>query len=370
MKISSCPVPLAHDAETIYNAVDPEASAVILFHKLTVACFQEGLQATQTIATDWLQSLLTCVYRSAESQAEIEYEMKESGIEKNTSAAAATTTTSLFLKSERLLHQHGGTLSDEDVLLSQGHARLRTFPLMIYSLLQCDAFRQHQELSSATALSSNMDLRYAALYQMAHMTPDVLTRCIGPILQLWSSASATENSQRHQGRDDDGDELILDMIDLRASAVHQSIKEFSMNRFSSSQILFMDSPYQMLLLNAKAVLSTQEDNANSAAGSGSSRRGRPQQSTTPVVGQALATAVQQAASRYRTRPPMIRAMDIASSRANESVTTRAVQHIWDACLQDVASEGDTFAEWKSKMADKVRKELQEEDEDYVDDGEV
>jgi hypothetical protein len=366
MKISSCPVPLAHDAETIYNAVDPEAMAVILFHKLAVAFFQEGLQATRAIATDWLQSLLTCAYRSAETQAEIEFEMKESGIDKSTPAA---TTSTLFFPSERLLHQDGGTLSDEDVLLAQGHGRLKTFPLMIYLLLQCDAFRRHHELSSTTALSSNMDLRYAALYQMAHMTPDVLTRCIAPILQLWSAAaaSATENKRSRQQDQDDGDELILDMIDLRASAVHQSIKEYSNSPLSTSLILFLDTPYQMLLLNAKAILSTKDDNSKNSSG-GSSRGRRPSTAPAPpLVGRALDTAVQQAASRYRTRPPMIRALDI---RSNESATTRAVQHIWDACLEDVASEGETYAQWKSKMAKQVHDELQEDDEDYQDDGQV
>jgi hypothetical protein len=367
MKISSCPVPLAHDAETIYNAVDTEATAVVLFHKLSVAFFQEGLLATRTIATDWLQALLSCAYRSAETQAEIEFEMKESGIDKSTTATA---TAPLFFPSERLLHQDGGTLSDEDVLLAQGHARLRAFPRMIYLLLQCDAFRRHQELSSTTALSSNMDLRYAALYQMAHMTPGVLMRCIAPTLQLWSaaSASATKNTRSQQQAQDDGDELILDMIDLRASAVHQAIKEYSNSSSSSSLILFMDTPYQILLLNAKAMLSTQENTI--CDGSRGRRQATPP--AVPVVGHALAAAVQEAASRrYRTPPSMIRALDVSSSRTSEIATTRAVQHIWEACLEDVASEGDTFAQWKSKMAKQVHEELQDEDDDdYQYDGQV
>merc|ERR1712238_252363 len=71
MRVTSLPLLLAEDAESIYDALDPEALSIVLYVYLT------GLVEAQKTAEDWIQSFLVCVYQSAQQkQAEIDDEEK------------------------------------------------------------------------------------------------------------------------------------------------------------------------------------------------------------------------------------------------------------------------------------------------------
>merc|ERR1712238_60882 len=77
MRVTSLPLLLAEDAESIYDALDPEALSVVLYHKIVLDVYLTGLVEAQKTAEDWIQSFLVCVYQFAQQkQAEIDDEEK------------------------------------------------------------------------------------------------------------------------------------------------------------------------------------------------------------------------------------------------------------------------------------------------------
>jgi hypothetical protein len=117
IRIASIRLPLARTVEALYDNLDPEALAVVLFHKLALAGLQDGVAEIPVVASAWLQSLLASAYRSAVEQDRLETELHEQGLEPD----------GKFHAMQRLLDR-GGDFSSDDVLLAQGHRRLRTVP--------------------------------------------------------------------------------------------------------------------------------------------------------------------------------------------------------------------------------------------------
>ena len=304
MKIHSRPVPLAQDTESVYSSLDPEALAVVLFHKLALASFQDGLKETAVIAEDWLQSTLISVYQSAERYAEKQSEHEQSLVGENGQDTN-------FFAAERLLDR-GGELDSVDVLLAQGHDRLRPIALLTYLLMQCDAFRPHATIST--------DLRYAALSQLVSMTPTNLTRCIAPRLQLWSSAQ-------------DEKEPILEIIDLRSQALQQCMDEYSND---NDLILFLDAPHQIAVIDGQYFGKESDD----------------EESILPLVlGNALKTAITEAAHSYRTQPLLLQELNCHASK-------RSLIHalVSDVLMEDTPSDAghNNFSEWSADIAECVQ----------------
>ena len=331
MRIASQPVPLTDRVEDLYDSLDPEALAVVLFHKLAIASFQEGLLEAPIIAQSWLQSLLACAYHSAEEQALLETEEAEKGI-----GDEQKSTSRYFVASERLLDRDGA-LPAEDVLLAQGHKKLAPIPLMVFLLLQSDPLRPDPTVS--------LDLRVAALWQMASMLPTNLARAIAPRLQLWAS-----------GNGDNAEEPILDIIDLSSTAVQDAVMEYiQQQKVSHGILLFLDSPDQILVMDARRIVSDQvapvveqPKRSSSWFGGGSSSHKRDAEQYT--IGVALEQAIQEAAESYRTRPIIQYALK------DDSLLSRLA----DVLVEDAPmGEAENFAAWRQLIASAVNEDLLE-----------
>ncbi|KAL7562891.1 hypothetical protein ACA910_000264 [Epithemia clementina (nom. ined.)] len=285
MRISCRPVGkplLANDTEAIYNSLDPEAMAVVLFHKLTLASLRDGIEEAKPIAEEWLQALLVCAYRSAQRKDQELQEEQRNGL--LPSVRDTLDENNLFIASERLLNRDG-ELSESDVLLAKGHPHLQNMPLMIYMLLQSDAF--------ANLLS--LDDRFAALSQLSSMPPDTLTRCIAPRLQLWAAVSPGENgntindsnnnNNNNQNDNTIETEPLVELIELRQDAIHWAVQDCaqSMNE-GEGFFFFVDSPREILVVDASLIVSSVP------------------KSTQAHVSVGLQNAIDFARSSYSTRP--------------------------------------------------------------------
>lgn len=307
MRISSRRMPLAHRVEELYDSLDPEALAVVLFHKLVIASMQDENEDNSTLAEQWLQSLLVCAYQSAEEQAIVEQEHKE----KNLEAASSE----YFHAAERLLGRPGG-LSSTEILLGQGHAKLALVPLMVYLLIQCDVLRSFPKC---------LDHRLQTLCQMSNMVPSVLARAIAPRLQLWESAPVVPSSKA--GSRDCEDEPIMDVMELSSTAVQEAVMEYDQTS-KRPLLLFLDAPDQILVLHAAHIVATRSPES-------------------AIISSALKRAIQEAANSYRVPPPIFYELSPPSNDASP-VLLRLV----DVLMEDAPSpRGDEhFAAWRSRIA--------------------
>ncbi len=312
MRISSRRMPLAYNVEDLYDSLDPEALAVVLFHKLVLASMQDESEDHFTLAEQWLQSLLVCAYQSAEEQAIVEQEQKE----KNVEAAGA----GYFHAAERLLDRAGG-LNPKDVLLGQGHAKLALTPLMVFLLTQCDALR---------SFPTRLDYRLQTLCQMSNMVPSVLARAIAPRLQLWESSPKVPSTK--PGSHELEDEPIMDVMDLSSTAVQEAVMEYDQTS-KRPLLLFLDAPDQILVLHAAHIVTTR--------------------SPEPAhISPALAVAIKDAASSYRVSPPIFYELSPPGKDASP-VLLRLV----DVLMEDAPTTNgdDHFAQWRSRIAEAVER---------------
>lgn len=301
MKISSLPLPMEKDSEPLYDVIDPEALALTLYHKLLLDAVLDGFVAAQETAETWLKALLVSVYQSAQVE---QAKLEEMTVLKKGSEDTEERE-SLMNASERLLDIEGGELSDEDVLLGQGHPKIAVIPLIVYSLLQCDALRP-----TMGAFAPSMDARAAALVQMTCMNPSNLSKCIAPSLQLWSSGQ---------------DKILADSIDLNQEALNVTLKKLN----APDAVFFLDSPQQILVYRAD--------------------QGKGGRSTLNLGGRFKA-AIQVAAKAYRT-PPMIRYQLEAKPFSHA-----AAMAFDNFLLEDNPTYGGKadYQDWKKAIADEVR----------------
>ena len=332
MRISSRRLSLAYTVEALYATIDTEALAVVLFHRIALASFQDGIVEASNMAQQWLQSLLVCVYRSALAQWQVEHQYNESGIEPD----PHDLTHRYFYPGERLLFLEG-ELSAEDVMLAQGHERLRPVVLMVYLLLQSDPLRM-----SAGSYRPSHDCRCAALSQMSSMTPSALTRCIAPRLQLWESG-------------EDIMEPIWEVLDLRSDAVQTAVLEGTRTlqhrpKGSFGLILLLDTPEQIVVMDARSVILTDDlDDTSGARHSGTHRATNT--TATLVMSIGLRMAVEDAARSYRTQPRILVELQNSSSDS-ERTLLRLVDHLLEDTAH-AASSSENFADWKAKIAQEV-----------------
>ena len=333
MRITSVRVPLTDSVETLYSSIDPDVIATVLFHKLTLTLLRDGLSGVQSIGEDWLKSLLVCAYKSAETQEVIQRDKAEHGLpeqeyENNGDRDHLSLT---FYANERLLDREG-ELSAEDVLLAQGHELLKTMPLVVYSLLQCDAIRP-SSLSKDQDLSSGycptMDSRCAAGAQMSSMIPPVLARCIGPRLQLWSCSEG----------------LILSMVELQMQAIMIAVEEFGNDpktgKTRGDLVLFLNSP-DCIAVCAASYFS---DNPKP------SRWHKKEIS----VGPELEKVVDAAAKSYRTAPAVFYDLNKGINESSASNKQQGYLRILASLVEDLPSKdgAGNFKEWSNKLAGEV-----------------
>ena len=291
MRIASRSFLFARTVEGLYASLDPEALAVVLFSKLSLASAQDGRVEAALMAQQWVLVLLTNVYRSAEDELERQRIRKEKGVEPPPETLWES---QYFVPSERLL-DFDGEISTANVLLGSGHERLRRVVLMVYLLLQSDPLRLGSEWS--------LDERWAMTSLMMSVTPSVLTRTIAPRLQLWESG---------------GTSPILDVLDLKSEAVQSAILEHSRNsrRPSSGLILLLDTPREVVAMDARFVNSE------------SKVKNLPALKPGPNIVEAM----EETADSYRTRPRIVYDLDQAST-SGESTFTR----LMDCLVEDTAN---------------------------------
>jgi hypothetical protein len=301
LKVASLHMPLAFDTESLYATLDPEALAVVLFHALTIASLQDGLVEAHSIGLQWLQSIMVCAYKSAEMEEELQREQLSRGL---------NNMNPFFYAKERLLNRNGD-LSSQEVLLGEGHERLHPIPLVLFSLLQCDALRP-----SFGSYFPSVDARCAASAQMYGMSPSILARCVAPRLDLWATG-------------DDAQEPIMENMDLNLEHVTFSLMD--LQEHSGNLILFLDSPREILVCDSRHL---QE--------SGSSTL----QSTT--IGRALEQTIQAACRSYRVPPTVVYELDFGKSRTQIPPRSR----ITDALVEDSPTvQGlQNFVQWKQEVA--------------------
>ncbi|GAX17623.1 hypothetical protein FisN_18Lh280 [Fistulifera solaris] len=314
MRISSRRMPFANNVEDLYDSLDPEALAVVLFHKLVLSSMQDESEDYFTLGEQWLQSLLVCAYQSAEEQAILEKEQKKKNVE--------TATDGYFHAAERLLDRVGG-LSPKDVLLAQGHAKLALIPLMVFLLTQCDSLR---------SFPTHLDYRLQTLCQMSNMIPSVLARAIAPRLQLWESSPSVPSS--NLGCLELEDEPIMDVMDLSSSAVQEAVMEYDQTS-KRPLLLFLDAPDQILVLHAAHIVTTRSPKS-------------------AHISPALAVAIKDAASSYRVSPPIFYELT-PPGKDTSPVLLRLV----DVLMEDAPTTNgdDHFAKWRSRIAEAVEREL-------------
>jgi hypothetical protein len=293
MRVASRALPIAETKEGLYRRVDPEALAVVLLHML-VRCPDEE---RQILGEEWLQALLVAIYESAvEENARLE-ELRERGVDNDKG---------YFSAAARLLGKPGGDFSATDVLLAQGHGRMQPISLLLFLLLQqC----QQSSRSSTTCWDSNA----LSMSDLVRMSPDSLTRCLAPRLQLWSC-----------------DEVLVDLMDLRQESVLDTIHEEMalLKNPKDSLLLVLDAPDQIVVANARAYL---------PGGSPETAGHLPQ------LGRTLQLTLKDMAASYPTPPPIL----YGGSDG------------WldDVCREDRPVGNRNFAEWRAAMAKTVYQEL-------------
>jgi hypothetical protein len=351
MRIANRIVPLAYTVEALYASIDTEALAVVLFHRIALASYQDGIIEASNMTQQWLQCLLVCVYKSAMEQFDIEEQNRQHGIVESNYISNTSYDKSYryYYPGERLLFLEG-ELSAEDVLLAQGHERLRTIVLMVYLLLQCDPFR-----SNSDYYHPSYDERCATLANMSSMTPTSLTRCIAPRIQLWESGMNVM-------------EPIYEVLDLRSDAIQAAILECtstapnSNGRSTPGLILFLDTPEQIVLMDARYVNNTNFGSSASASNGHNSNynnNSRRQQSPTKsrtddrlVIGIGLQNAIIDAANSYRIRPSIVYELN-QSDTNGERTLLRLVDHLIEDTYH-IASQSENFNDWKTLIAQNVQ----------------
>lgn len=309
MRVTSRSMPLAQDTETLFASLDPEALAVVLFHKLSIASLQDGLDETQDIGQSWLKSLMVCAYQSAE-----QYELRQQANAEHGLPNGNT----LFYPQERLLNRPGGDLPAEDVVLGQGHERLRDLPLMVFGLLQSDVLRP-----SGGSFRPTLDARCAASAQLYSMPPHVLARCIAPNVELWGQ---------------DSQEPIVQQVDLCLERLQLHVKEHSSSE--ESLAVLVDSPREVMVLDSRLIVSDSIESDDAEF----------------ELGEALQRTIEFAVDSYRVPPPVIYALD--STAKNESAVRARLS---DTLLEDslTAIGRLDFAKWKRAMAEMVAEDIEE-----------
>ena len=281
--------------ESLYRRVDPEALAVVLLHKLVrCAADQRG-----SIGEEWLEAFLVSVYQSAIEEHKRQEHLLEHGI---------ADTDGYFIPAERLLSIGGGELSPTDILLAQGHGRLRPIVLLLFLLLQqCQA-------SNNTASDLSLDRDGLSLSDLVRMSPDSLTRCLAPRLQLWSN-----------------DDVLVDLIDLCYETMVNTIREEAalLKNPRDSLLLVLDAPDQIIVANARAFLPGSTEAMNKLPAR---------------LGSSLQSTLKDMVASYPTPPP------IFYGGSGSWLT--------EVCKEDspLGSASD-FGAWRTKIAKTVHTEL-------------
>lgn len=330
LRVLSTNMKISEETEDVLASVDAEALAVILFHKLSLSAMQDGLEEAQHVAQDWLLSALLCTYRSAEAyHKRIKIEDKH-GISRSRKC---------FYPSERLVGHKGGELSNREILLAQGHDRLSSLPLLVFSLLQCDALRPNDDESS---FYPTCDARTAASANMANMTPGALARSIAPRLEVWLEDNYDKSK-----------EPLVENLNMNLEAVRLTHADLDDDAKGTANvpILLLDSPRQI-------VVCTCSDIMDSIDGNGIAPRNAPREKK---IGNALRQALREIIQSYRVPPPVLCCLGDSNCTGADPglLLNEAVLHLKDALIEDslMTFSKENFDRWCTEVASLLHSEV-------------
>lgn len=265
------------------------------------------------MAREWLVCTLLSAYRSAEDHYERYRNIATNG----------------FRPSERLLNLAGRN-SRKDLLLAQGHDELHSLPLLVFCLIQCDAFR-----SKDGSFNPSIDARCAAAAAISSMSPSALTRCIAPRLEFWVSGDNTGPLHEH---------CKMNMIELRnlmqeSFGFHKNTNKSELElQEMDKPLLFLDSPRQVLVCDCHDFC------------------GLPPINNENDVPKKLIQSVELAKQSYRVAPPVKIAWNDSSAEF--------LKHLSDALIEDsvvlVSETFHTYDEWTTIVAEILYHNIEEE----------
>ena len=192
-----------------------------------------GYTDTQTLAKDWLLSLLLSTYQSA----------LESYDPQNTQHSVFTP-----YCGDRLLHHHGGgggvsnNLSPQEILLGFGHPKLHNMVNIVYALLCSDALYPLSCYKQHVYYYPTIDARYAAACNMYSMPPPTFLKCILPSLSLYAANT-------NKDEDDSFDmQCIVEHLGLSREEVQKTINDQKRYCEDNNEhlLLILDSTKQIL----------------------------------------------------------------------------------------------------------------------------
>jgi len=218
---------VAKSTENLAASLDADALATVLYHKIMQSALTDGLTEARLLGKDWLISVLHSTYISAHN---ILQEIKNSRSFPGTDADEA-------MLRNRLVNNES-TLSNRDILLACGHDRLSALPLLMFSLLQCDAFR-----SSGGPFNPSPDARSAAACALAVMSPSTLAKCIAPKIDMWEHDAALLAAE--ENIDLSREALDLMEADVKGNSIH--------GENCSGPLVVVDSPYQVVISYCNAL---------------------------------------------------------------------------------------------------------------------
>ena len=232
-----------------------------------------------------------------------------------------------FFPSDRLLNIPGGRLPRKDILLAQGHNELQHLPLLIFSLIQCDALRPN-----SGDFNPSMDSRAAAAANLSSMSADALARSIAPRLEFWISGK-------------DSNEAVFDSVNMNVNDVRYTIidqigtyEDNGDEKYDGVMpILLLDSPSNFLIYDCRdfcTLRATVQDD----------------------IPDALVECKEEAIQSYRVPPPSYSLVGEGNISAQE-----AFNRFMDAMVEDsvTSAKHESYEVWSSILAEILYSELSE-----------
>lgn len=207
-----------------------------------------------------------------------------------------------FYTSQRIINDRAD-ITNNEILLAQGHDELQHIPLLIFSLLQCDALRP-----STGNFCPSIDSRCAALVNMRNMPPSTLSRCIAPRLELWDGSKATK-------------EATIDFLNLNLKDILDEVHY----RATEGALLFLDCPRQIVVYDCVGIGASKTLECKNQLPEG------------------LMAVVEDAKKSYRVEPSYT---VVISGKNNDGI-------IQDALVEDSKLQGQSYQEWLNQTIAKL-----------------
>jgi len=269
-----------------------------------------GVRETRILGQNWLLAALLANYRSAERFYKVQQNRRYVARDEIP-----------FYVNDRLLSEHYPTkesdLTAREILLGEGHELIASIPLILFSLLNCDAIRP-----ATRTFRPSFDARIAAAASMSIMNPAVLARAIAPRVELWS---------------EDGKEQRIESLRMNRVSLEEALDEEEEEN-GGLPILLLDSPWQIMLYRHV------DDDKN-----------------TEIMDNTILNVVEKAVASYRVPPPVrfsLRQQDYLK----QGETISSWERFSDAMLEDLDGEVDAdtsnemvnaFELWCTKIANTV-----------------